>query len=53
MKRSEEARQWKAQESILARQLAVVERRVQAGDAPHVEAILAEAALAQAIKAGK
>lgn len=40
--------QWRQQVDILARQLEVVERRVQAGDAARLEADMAKAALMQA-----
>jgi outer membrane protein TolC len=40
--------QWRRQRDILARQAQVVARRVQLGDAPRLEGLQAEAALAQA-----
>jgi len=42
------ARQWREQAGLLREQLAIVEKRVRAGDAPRLEAGLAEAALAGA-----
>ncbi len=42
------ARQWREQVETLKEQLALVEKRVRAGDAPRLEAGLAEAALASA-----
>lgn len=42
------ARQWRAQVAALREQLAMVDKRVRAGDAPRLEAGLAEAALAGA-----
>lgn len=43
-----EAADWQAQAGLLARQLDAVDKRVQAGDAPRQERVLAQAALAQA-----
>lgn len=42
------ADQWRRQRDILARQASVVKRRVELGDAPRLEALQADAALAQA-----
>lgn len=42
------AEQWRRQRDILARQAQVVARRVQLGDAPRLEGLQADAALAQA-----
>jgi outer membrane protein, heavy metal efflux system len=42
------ARQWREQGALLREQLAIVEKRVRAGDAPRLETGLAEAALAGA-----
>lgn len=48
MRASTEIRQAQAQVDTLKEQLRIVDRRVQAGDAPRLEASLAQAALAQA-----
>lgn len=43
-----QARQWQTQAATLKEQLTIVNKRVRAGDAPRLEAELAEAAVAQA-----
>jgi outer membrane protein TolC len=43
-----QAQQWQAQAATLREQLAIVNKRVRAGDAPRLEAEMAEAAAAQA-----
>lgn len=48
LRERQQARQWQAQVEILREQLQVVGKRVKAGDAPRLEAMAAEAALAQA-----
>lgn len=41
-------RQWQAQVATLSQQLAVVDKRVEAGDAPRLERLMAQASLAEA-----
>jgi len=43
-----QAMQWMEQVDVLKNQLAIVSKRIKAGDAPRLEALLAEAAVAQA-----
>ncbi len=43
-----QARQWETQVATLKQQSAIVDKRVKAGDAPRLEALMAQAAVAQA-----
>ncbi len=45
---SQQARQWESQVAILTEQSSIVNKRVKAGDAPKLEAMLVDSALAQA-----
>ncbi|MDA8093624.1 MAG: TolC family protein [Betaproteobacteria bacterium] len=48
IREAEQVRQWQKQVEVLQGQLDIVDKRVKAGDAPQLEVVLAQSALAQA-----